>query len=124
MYYPNGKEMDQMVRNAMSSHVIAYRSKELLFGTHAFNFNCFLDDLNFISTQIRCLSVLLLRALIFGHIIASTSRPLPSLFKLCPWGQNNLAPGSIGTWPAFYRYLYVSFKQNSGERFRATWPFC
>ena len=21
-------------------------------------------------------------------------------------------------------YLYVSFKQNSGERFRATWPSC
>ena len=31
---------------AMTLHVIAYRSKELLFGTHAFNFNCFLDDLN------------------------------------------------------------------------------
>ena len=27
---------------AMTSHVIAYRSTELLFGTHTFNFNCFL----------------------------------------------------------------------------------
>ena len=37
--------MDQMVRiDLMTSHVIAYRSKELLFGTHAFSFNCFLDD--------------------------------------------------------------------------------
>ena len=27
---------------AMTSHVIAYCSKELLFGMHAFNFNCFL----------------------------------------------------------------------------------
>ena len=51
MYYPNEKEMDQMV------HVIAYCSKELLFGTHAFN--CFFDDFNWIFTQIRCLSVLL-----------------------------------------------------------------
>ena len=31
---------------------------------------------------------------------------------------------STGTWPAFNRYLHVSFKQNSGERFRATWPSC
>ena len=43
----------------MTSHVIAYRSKELLFGRHAFNFNCFLDDFNCVFTQIRCLSVLL-----------------------------------------------------------------
>ena len=26
---------------AMTSHVVAYRSLELLFGTHTFNFNCF-----------------------------------------------------------------------------------
>ena len=43
----------------MTLHVIAYRSKELLFGMHAFNFNCFLDDFNCIFMQIRCLSVLL-----------------------------------------------------------------
>ena len=54
--------------------------------------------------------------------IASPSGPLPSLLKLCPWGQNGPAPGLPGTWSAFYRYLYVSFKQNSGECFRATWP--
>ena len=36
MYYPNEKEMDQMVRND-----IAYRSKELLFGMHAFNLIAF-----------------------------------------------------------------------------------
>ena len=65
-----------------------------------------------------------LRALIFGHIVASTSVPHPSLFKLCPWDQNNPAPGSPESWSAFYRYLYVSFKQNSGEHFRATWPSC
>ena len=29
---------------------------------------------------------------------------------------------SQGTWPAFNRYLNVSFKQTSGERFRANWP--
>ena len=44
---------------AMTSHVIAYRSTELLFGTHTFNFNCFFDDFNCIFTQIRCLSRLL-----------------------------------------------------------------
>ena len=33
---------------------------------------------------------------------------------------------SPGKWPAFNRYLYtcISFKQNSGDRFRATWPTC
>ena len=31
---------------------------------------------------------------------------------------------SSGTWSAFNRYLYVSFKQNSGERFSATCPPC
>ena len=44
----------------MTSHV-AYCSKELLIGTHAFNFNCFLDDSYCVFTQIRCLSVLLVR---------------------------------------------------------------
>ena len=44
---------------AMTSLVTAYRSNELLFGTHAFNFNCFLDDFNCVFTQIHCLSVLL-----------------------------------------------------------------
>ena len=41
---------------AMTSHVIAYRSLELLFGTHTFNFNCFFEDFNCVLTQIRCLS--------------------------------------------------------------------
>ena len=41
---------------AMTSHVIAYRSLELLFGTHTFNFNCFFEDFNFVFTKIRCLS--------------------------------------------------------------------
>ena len=43
----------------MTSHVIAYRSTELLFCTHTFNFNCFFDDFNCVFTQIRCLSRLL-----------------------------------------------------------------
>ena len=46
-------------RYAMTSHVIAYRSTELLFGTHTFNFNCFFDDFNCVFTQICCLSRLL-----------------------------------------------------------------
>ena len=41
---------------AMTSHVIAYRSLELLFGMHTFHFNCFLRDFNCVFTQIRCLS--------------------------------------------------------------------
>ena len=40
----------------MTSHVIAYRSLELLFGTHTFHFNCFFDDFYCVFTQIRCLS--------------------------------------------------------------------
>ena len=44
---------------AMTSHVIAYRSSELLYGTHKFNFNCFFDDFNCVFMQIRCLSRLL-----------------------------------------------------------------
>ena len=43
----------------MTSHVISYRSTELLFGTHSFNFNCFFDDFNCVFTQIHCLSRLL-----------------------------------------------------------------
>ena len=42
--------------NAMTLHVIAYRSLELLFGKHTFHFNCFFGDFNCIFTQIRCLS--------------------------------------------------------------------
>ena len=40
---------------AMTSHAIAYRSLELLLGTHTFDFNCFLEDFNCVFTQIRCL---------------------------------------------------------------------
>ena len=47
----------------MTSHVIAYRSLELLFGTHTFHFNCFLEDFNCVFTQIRCLSRVLESAL-------------------------------------------------------------
>ena len=44
----------------MTSHVIAYRSVELLFGTHTFHFNCFFEDFNCVFTQIRCLSRVLI----------------------------------------------------------------
>ena len=57
---------------AMTSHVIAYRSLELLFGTHTFNFNCFFDDFYCIFTQIRCLSRVLLCIKIQKHIIILT----------------------------------------------------
>ena len=45
---------------AMTLHVVAYRSSELLFRTHALNFDCFLDDFNCVFMQTRCLSVLLM----------------------------------------------------------------
>ena len=41
---------------AMTSHVIAYRSLELLFCMHTFDFNCFFEDFNCVFTQIGCLS--------------------------------------------------------------------
>ena len=41
---------------AKTSHVIAYLSLELLFGTPTFHFNCFFEDFNCVFTQIRCLS--------------------------------------------------------------------
>ena len=43
----------------MTWHVIAYRSTELLFGTHTFTFSCFFDGFNCVFTQISCLSRLL-----------------------------------------------------------------
>ena len=45
--------------------------------------------------------------------------------QIMPQGPKFAPPQvSLETWPAFNMYLYVSFKQNSGERFRATWPSC
>ena len=46
---------------AMTSHVIAYRSSELLYGTHKFNFNCFFDDINCVFTHILILQVCFLK---------------------------------------------------------------
>ena len=53
--------------------------------------------------------------------LSETTRPR-DLYQAC----SKMAPPEVspGTWSAFSRYLYVSFKQNSGERFRATWPSC
>ena len=50
---------------AMTLHVIAYRSLELLLGTHTFHFNCFFEDFNCVFTQIGCLSRVLLWAISF-----------------------------------------------------------
>ena len=47
----------------MTSHVIAYLSLELLFGTHTFDFNCFFEDFNCVFRQMRCLSRVLLIAI-------------------------------------------------------------
>ena len=35
------------------------------------------------------------------------------------WAKNGVSHVSPGTWSALNRFLYVSFKQNSGKRFRA-----
>ena len=64
----------------MASHVIAYRSLELLFGTHTFNFNCFFDDFYCAFTQIRCLSRVLQEAHFHSHI--ENSFLFPSFLKL------------------------------------------
>ena len=55
---------------AMTSHVIAYRLLELLFGTHTFHFNCFFDDFNCAFTQIRCLSRVLSMVVRFSLLTA------------------------------------------------------
>ena len=55
---------------AMTSHVIAYRSLELLFGAHTFHFNCFFEDFNCVFTQIRCLSRVLGLAYILRYVKA------------------------------------------------------
>ena len=47
---------------AMTSHVIAYRLLELLFGMHTFHFDCFFEDFNCLFTQIRCLSRVLYKS--------------------------------------------------------------
>ena len=53
---------------AMTSHVIAYQSLELLFRMHTFHFNCFFEDFNCVFTQIRCLSRVLELQIVHGFI--------------------------------------------------------
>ena len=66
---------------AMTSHVIAYRSLELLFGTHTFHFNCFFDDFNCVFTQIHCLSRVLC---LYFYVLHSSPilSCLPATFQL------------------------------------------
>ena len=58
----------------MTSYVIAYRSLELLFGTHTFHFNCFFDDFNCVFTQIHCLSRVLIE-------LQNQTIPVPSFYS-------------------------------------------
>ena len=53
----------------MALHVIAYRSLELLFGTHTFHFNYFFEDFNCVFTQIRCLSRVLNNNIHFDSVV-------------------------------------------------------
>ena len=68
----------------MTSHVIAYRSLELLFGTHTFHLNCFFEDFNCVFTQIRCLSRVLclinLGQVGMGRVLCGPSWHGPSWF--------------------------------------------
>ena len=64
VYYSNGNEMDQMVRNDIACICIPIIP---LFGTHTFHFNCFFEDFNCVFTQIRCLSRVL--PLVSFHMI-------------------------------------------------------
>ena len=67
---PNGKEMDQMVRNDIECNCIPIVS--IAFGTHTFNFNCFFEDFYCLFTQIRSsYRVLLLTTLLFIPIPAN-----------------------------------------------------
>ena len=61
----------------------------------------------FLSETIR------LRALTFGLYHSPVD-----LYQVC----SNYAPGRYAQWSAFYQY--VSFKQNTGERFMVTWSSC
>ena len=54
---------------AMTSHVIAYRSKELLFGMHAFNFNSSADTLLICTSEYTYAKYFLLH--VFAVIINS-----------------------------------------------------
>ena len=64
----------------ITSHVFAYRSKEMLFRTHAFNFNCFLGDFNCVFRQLRCLTVLLLYII----KVHKLSKLLLTLYNILP----------------------------------------
>ena len=71
---------------AMTSHVFAYRSSELLFGTHTFHFNCFFEDFNCVFMQIRCLSRVLFELWIFsGHTVCLIYQSIESSGFLRLW---------------------------------------
>ena len=72
---------------AMTSHVIAYRLTELLFGTHTFNFNCFFDDFNCVFTQIRCLSRLLIIISILYQFFFAFPNSTSQLKSVIDWMQ-------------------------------------
>ena len=63
MYYPNGKEMDQMVHNDVACNCIPLERIAFCY-KRIYSFNCFLDDFNCVFMQILCLSVLLWSCLV------------------------------------------------------------
>ena len=80
----------------MTSHVIAYRSLELLFGTHTFHFNCFFEDFNCIFTQIRCLSRVLMGCPpVRGNNPRALSSGLSYVHVDNPWYNYFIPPTSV-----------------------------
>ena len=77
----------------MNSYVIAYRSLELLFGTHTFHFNCFFEDFNCVFTQICCLSRVLI---IYLYFSSARSQPLGKADKNLGIDENGSAAGLVG----------------------------
>ena len=77
---------------AMTSHVIAYRLLELLFGTHTFHFNCFFEDFHCVFTQIRCLSRVLNTVMGF-HVSNNPSLVLVQPRKIHPFMTERLLMG-------------------------------
>ena len=94
--------------HAMTSHLIAYRSLELLFGTHTFHFNCFFEDFNCVFTQIRCLSRVLVVGTQRNRLIETVLFEHPKhIFK--PMGKKIIAilcSNLFYLWTIVYLYLY------------------
>ena len=89
---------------AMTSHVIAYRWLELLFGTHTFHFNCFFEDFNCVFMQIRCLSRVLWPevACWLGFCFETSLWKLQSIICSAVYWQVLIVPPKVGVVYCFW----------------------